>query len=398
MKGKAKKLTTLLCLMASCALAVFAGACSLREEVKEWQSGVKESIESTAPTESVESSEETPAPARYTITYMMASGGQLSNVPQLLIDDAGTYPTSYEEGAAVTVSDLRGRGNGYVDPENSCKDYKFYGWYMDQACTQAVKDWDNWTGNVVLFAKVEQNVLTPAEAIKRDIPNIVLNLTEETLLPTTVVGRGDIWGGETTKTITINGNGNTVVLKNTYDAVIEATDGAKLIFNDVKIKTERDVDSTWNVRDIVFKNATELNDVDFAQEIAFFAIDEKVTLNNVTVATTQYDMYAIWIVAGTKVEMNNCTVSSVKGRAIKICDEYEGEVGLTELTVKNTTFSSAKKAAILVGSIAGAKITLENVDVSKVAADTENEVWVDSDYQATMSKVEVIGGNMRYEG
>ena len=80
--------------------------------------------------------------------------------------------------------------------------------------------------------------------------------------------------------------------------------------------------------------------------------------------------------------MDGCTVNSA-GRAIKISDQYvdQAERQLTKLTVKNTSFTSVKKAAILVGSTAGANITLENVDISGVSADTTNAVWVDNGTQ-----------------
>lgn len=109
-------------------------------------------------------------------------------------------------------------------------------------------------------------------------------------------------------------------------------------------------------------------------------------------------MYALWICAGADVTLNGCTINSVnlnagnKNRAIKIADEYVTAPTLTKLSVNGTTIISQKKAAVLVTSTAGANIVWgAGNDISRVAADTVNAVWNDSDRTAAWDLVTVTG-------
>ncbi|MBR2400522.1 MAG: hypothetical protein IKB03_02020, partial [Tidjanibacter sp.] len=68
-------------------------------------------------------------------------------------------------------------------------------------------------------------------------------------------------------------------------------------------------------------------------------------------------------------------------------------------TVKNATFISKDKAAVLVTSTAGADIVWgEGNDISGVAADTEFAVWVDEDRAAYDDLVTVTGCYKKIEG
>lgn len=62
------------------------------------------------------------------------------------------------------------------------------------------------------------------------------------------------------------------------------------------------------------------------------------------------------------------------------------------LNVSNTTFKTDEKAAILVKSKVGANITLDNIDITNVAADSTNPVWVDGDAADYADLVVVTGG------
>ena len=68
------------------------------------------------------------------------------------------------------------------------------------------------------------------------------------------------------------------------------------------------------------------------------------------------------------------------------------------LDIKNATFTTAKKAAIMVKSAAGAKITLEDINLEGVVADQVNAVWVDEDAIAYADKITVTGGTKIVEG
>ena len=122
------------------------------------------------------------------------------------------------------------------------------------------------------------------------------------------------------------------------------------------------------------------------------------TLNNVKIndANTS-DTYAIWIQPnGQTVTLDGCTIDMLActdGRGIKIDEQYVDAAQKVTLIVKNTTFKTEEKSAILVKSVAGADITLENVDISGVAADSTNVVWVDEASVAYADLVTVIGGS-----
>lgn len=117
------------------------------------------------------------------------------------------------------------------------------------------------------------------------------------------------------------------------------------------------------------------------------------------------DAYALWITSAcSNVEIDGLIIdatdsnstNAVKHRAIKIADEY---VDLSarkciELNVSNATIKSEKKAAILVTNTAGANIKLSNIDITNVAADTTNVVWIDNGSEEWKNApVTVNGGN-----
>jgi hypothetical protein len=96
------------------------------------------------------------------------------------------------------------------------------------------------------------------------------------------------------------------------------------------------------------------------------------------------------------VTIDGLTINST-GRGIKIDEQYVDAAEKVTLNVSNATFNTVKKAAIMVKSIAGADITLDNIDISGVAADTTNAVWNDSDAAASFDKVTVTGGSVIQE-
>ena len=89
------------------------------------------------------------------------------------------------------------------------------------------------------------------------------------------------------------------------------------------------------------------------------------------------------------IDMLECT----DGRGIKIDEQYVDAPEMVTLVVKNTTFKTEEKSAILVKSVAGADITLDNINITGVAADSTNAVWVDEASTAYADLVTVTGGN-----
>ncbi len=215
-------------------------------------------------------------------------------------------------------------------------------------------------------------------------------------------------GTADTTSISIDGNGHTLTFDNVYYSpdgniytftIIRTTNpDATLSISNVNItRTNNDIKHYTNF--LTFACNTSLTNVELDQSItlhSYVATSYTYNLNNVTIDDTRTDSehYAMFIVGGQTVNMNGCKISVAGSgdRAIKIVDENAVCLKAANLTISNTSFKSGKKAAIMVGSQYGANIALSNVDISAVAADTTNAVWVDSSYSAYADKVVVTGG------
>lgn len=217
--------------------------------------------------------------------------------------------------------------------------------------------------------------------------NIVVNLLHNADLP---IGA---WNGaqnsysigtEETEAITINGNDHILTFMTTntdWNNVATMNDTkTKLVLNNMTIdQGGKNTKTTWNSYDIVFHSAVELNDVTSNRPVAF---ENSASVNDVTInADTNVDAYAIWI----SPRAENQTVSidglNLTGkRGIKVDDQYVaqyGDVQNVELDITEATFNTTKKAAILVKSAAETSITASNLNITNVAADNVNAVWVD---------------------
>ena len=223
--------------------------------------------------------------------------------------------------------------------------------------------------------------------------DVVIELSEDTVLD---VNARELegYGGGIIETITINGNGKTLnfnQLNNDWNDV--STNGAKLIINNANITNSGYNNGPWNRHDINFACDVELNNVTSDKALAFKA---GAKLNNVTIndANTS-DTYAIWIQPnGQTIEINGLTIDMLActdGRGIKIDEQYVSAPQKVTLKITDATFKTEEKSAILVKSKAGADIVLTNVDISGVAADSTNAVWVDDASSAYFDLVTVTG-------
>ena len=217
-------------------------------------------------------------------------------------------------------------------------------------------------------------------------------------------------GGEDTKAINIDLNGKTLNITTTYWSDLGAKNENALFTIKNGTMTSSQPTGTWNSYDLTFANCNYVfEDVVFDKAIALSNVGEavtraeatiarkSVTMKNVTINET-HDYYAMWITAeGQTVNIEGLTINS-QGRGIKIDEQYVDAPAKVTLNVKNAKFTTAKKAAIMVKSVAGADITLSNIDITGVAADTVNAVWIDEDANAYFDKVNVIGGSMAIEG
>jgi hypothetical protein len=208
------------------------------------------------------------------------------------------------------------------------------------------------------------------------------------------------FGGNNTKTITINANGNKInfVHENSdWNYIRCVNDAAKWIINDATLTNSGKNDGPWNRHDIRFYNAVELNNVTSDKAIALLNDGE---LNDVTI-TEDTGAYGLWITAqGQKVDINGLNITATNGgRGIAIKEQYVDAPACVTLNVENAKFETAEKAAILVTSTAGAVINWgAGNDIKGVAADPINAVWVDEDYAQYDSVVKVEGASKVVEG
>lgn len=228
---------------------------------------------------------------------------------------------------------------------------------------------------------------------------VVIELLQDATLN---YGAREAYGDADTKTITINGNGHTLTMHQTntdWSSFGMTNPEGKTIINDLTInKTSAGGNNAWNNHAINWYCNVEMNNVTVNNAVAFA---KDADLDNVTVNEAG-NFYAIWIqAAGKIVDIANSTISAPNGRCIKIGDQYVDTPASVTLGISNTSFESVNKAAVLVTSPAGASITASNVDISKVAADSANLVWLDDDYKETegaKEAVTVTGANFAYEG
>lgn len=246
---------------------------------------------------------------------------------------------------------------------------------------------------------------TLANILTADVELISVILSADIDLPITslgsiTAGSGEYkLGGENTKNIIIDLNGNKLNITTTYWSAIGAknADATITIKNGTMTSTGNSA-GTWNAWNVRFSNCNYvIEDVIFEKEVALDNVGKSSVLNNVTIKGTG-DKYAIWITAeGQTVTIDKLNVVSA-GRAIKIDEQYVTSPALVTLNISNSSFESAKKAAVLVKSVAGAVINWgEGNDISKVAADAVNPVWVDADAAAYASLVKVNGATVIVE-
>ena len=239
------------------------------------------------------------------------------------------------------------------------------------------------------------------EALSLETEGIVVNLAADITL---AGGTSTTYGGTNTQTITINGNGHKLTYSDSYRTHIKLTNpDGKLVLSNVKLYRETTNTNThYHNNNMQFRCDVEMNDVEFNKGITLYGGITAV-LNEVKIPKKTVGTYALFIFAGSEVTLDGCTITSatgIDGRGIKIVDEdMTGTIPSTKLSVSNTKFTTASKAAVLVGSKGGADIAWgTGNDISGVAKDSTNAVWVDEDYAAYYDKVTVTGCTMVQEG
>ena len=243
-----------------------------------------------------------------------------------------------------------------------------------------------------------------AAAVKSDAKEVSLMLTADIEVPITSLGQqtggsGEYkLAGEATEKITIDLNGHNLTITTTYWSAIGAkNDNALFTIKNGTMNSTGNSAGTWNAYDLRFSNCNYVvENVKFAKPVAFDNVGKSATLKNVEI-TEATDKYAMWITA----EGQNVTIEGLKinaGRGIKIDEQYVDAPAKVTLKVADATFTTAAKAAILVKSVAGANIILDNVNIDAVDADDFFPVWVDEDAAAYADQVKVSGGLCKVEG
>jgi len=336
--------------------------------------------------------------------YKHESSGCVSTGDALVIE-ACDYPGSVPEISITsgTFNSANGKAIGYYEQSNeyALKNKKFItgGTFSDHSMMEFVAE----TG----AKKISTIWKNPAE---NETMNSVLSHNVEELEITlnadaTLQGGTDCnWIGNSAKLLTINGDNQTLTFEDNYRTYVGlASAEGKLVLNELNIvRTTTSTETHWHDNNMKFCCDTEMNGVTFSQGIT---LDDKKTfiLNDVSITKNKVNTYALFITAGCDVSMDGCTLTIADdlndGRGIKIVDEDVTEPTLTKLAVSNTAFDTDSKAAVLVGSKAGAEITWgEGNNIELVAEDKVNAVWIDEDYASYDYLVTVSGCTKVIEG
>jgi predicted ribosomally synthesized peptide with SipW-like signal peptide len=252
--------------------------------------------------------------------------------------------------------------------------------------------------------EVITNATDLAAALTADEKNIAVTLFDNVDLPISSLGQitggsGEYkLGGEDTESIVIDLNGHKLNITTTYWSNIGAKNANATMTIKNGTMTSSQPTGTWNSYDLTFSNCDYVfENVTFDKAVAFDNEGKSVSIKNVTVNET-HDYYAMWITAeGQNVTIDGLTVNSDNGRGIKIDEQYVDAPAKVALNISNAKFNTAKKAAIIVKSAAGADIALSNVNVSNTV-DPIHAVWVDEDAASYADLVTVTGGAVVVEG
>ena len=201
------------------------------------------------------------------------------------------------------------------------------------------------------------------------------------------------------KNVTIDGKGHTLTLNSTDGdwSSIGLDNNNKLVLKNMTVNKagQGATSGAWNTHAIIFSTPVEMENVTVNNLVAV-AADAAFTNVNFNEAN---GYYSLWIEAnGQTVTINGGSMTATNGgRGIKIADEYINDAKKVVLNVDGTVFNTAKKAAVLVSSKAGADITAANFNIENVAEDNVNFVWVDDDWATYFGNVTVNGASVVLE-
>ncbi len=274
------------------------------------------------------------------------------------------------------------------------------------------------TNNTVNAVVASSEVL--AKVMKADFHTLNISLNADVAVDVNANVADYYFGGKNTNVITIDGakvattaatgagdNAYTLTFnhKNTdWNYIRFNNDDAKWVIKNVKITNSGANNGPWNRHDISFFNDVELVNVTSDKAIALFGDSDLTNVIISDVHPEDGEAYALWIRPfGQTVNLKNCALlaheSKTTDRGIKIDNQYvnDGEAKVT-LNIDGLKVKSQKKAAIMVKSTKGADINIKNIDITEVADDKANAVWVDEDTKQYAGLVTVTGASMIVEG
>ena len=292
------------------------------------------------------------------------------------------------------------------------------GLYMYETDTDVATFDFSQTNNTVNAVVASSEVL--AKVMKADFHTLNISLNADVAVDVNANVADYYFGGNNTNVITIDGakvvtaaatgagnNAYTLTFnhKNSdWNYVRLANADAKLVIKNAKITNTGNNNGPWNRHDISFFNDVELENVTSDKAIALFGDSDLTNVIISDVHPNNSEAYALWIRPfGQTVNINNCALlaheSKTTDRGIKIDNQYvnEDEAKVT-LNIDGLKVKSQKKAAIVVKSTKGADINIKNIDITEVAADNANAVWVDESTKQYAGLVTVAGASMVVEG
>ncbi len=291
------------------------------------------------------------------------------------------------------------------------------GLYMYETDTDVTTFDFSQTNNTVNATVATSEAL--AKVLKADIHTLNIALAADVTVDVSAHVDSYYFGGNNTNVITIDGakvataaatgaNDNAYTLtfnhKNSdWNYIRFNNDNAKWVIKNVKLTNSGHNNGPWNRHDIRFYNDVVLENVTSDKAIALLADADLTNVVISDVHPNNSDAYALWITAeGQTVNIKDCALlaheSKSGDRGIKIEQQYVDAPAKVTLNVDGLKVKSQKKAAIMVNSKAGAHIAIKNIDLSEVAEDTVNAVWVDESSKDYVSSVSVSGASMIIEG
>lgn len=343
------------------------------------------------------------------VIYARGKGKVFVNGGEFPNDNLSRFVLNKKDGdRATTVIEVRGGKFYNFDPANNAAEGAGTNFVADGYYSSKVDDY-----YIVSNSAYVSDAASIATLLTSDKEEISIILVKDIDVPITSLGSqtsgsGEYkLGGANTKEIIIDLNGKKLNITTTYWSAIGAkNDNAVITVKNGNMTSTGNSAGTWNAWDLRFSNCNYVfEDVTFEKAVALDNVGKSTLMKGVTITDTHdTDTYGLWITAeGQTVTLEDCCIDMTPasdGRGIKIDNQYVDPADQKKVTlnVNKVTFKTEEKSAILVKSIAGAEINVQDIDINGVAQDNVFAVWVDEDTAVYADKVVVNGAFCKVEG